>query len=166
MFENVRTAFRIVFDDKRYIILAIFCSVLMGIFYTFSSQMITFFLGSVYFDFNAIRLVTLLLLSGLFGIVISMEIYFIKISIFRAREAGVAIGGVVAGMFALTCCAPVLPSLLVLFGVSGTFLLSTTAFFGKYLIYISLISIGLLLISIYILSRSLTSVCKTGIKRK
>ncbi len=124
------------------------------------------FPDGIFFELSLIRIVTLINISILFGIVVAMQVYFVSISKFRTREAGVAAGGLLTGMFALTCCAPLLPTFLVLFGFSGTFLLSTTAFFGKYLIYFSLLSIGLLLVSIYILSRSLTVVCKTDIKRK
>ncbi|MBI4894888.1 MAG: hypothetical protein HY831_00170 [Candidatus Aenigmarchaeota archaeon] len=166
MFEKFKTSFQIVFEDKKYIAIAAFSAIVMAFVYLFASQTITFFPDGIFFEVNYIRLATLFVLSGLFGIVISMQAYFIRLSLFRAKEAGTTAAGLLTGMLAMTCCAPILPSILVLFGFSGAFLLSTTAFFGKYLIYFSLISISLLLFSIYILSRNLTALCKVNAKNK
>ncbi|MBI4895291.1 MAG: hypothetical protein HY831_02235 [Candidatus Aenigmarchaeota archaeon] len=160
MFSKIKTSFGIVFREKKYILFAGICAFLMSILYMFTSQIITIFSDGVFFELSLIRITTLLAISILFGIVLAMQVYFVRISSFRAKEAGVAAGGLLTGMFALTCCAPVLPTFLVLFGFSGTFLLSTTAFFGKYFLYFSFLSIGLLLISVIVLSRSLTDICK------
>ena len=166
MVNKIKTAFHIVFENKFYIFIAVVSAIVMALLYLFASQTITFFHDGIFFEFNLIRIITLATISTLFGIVIAMQVFFLRISTLRVKETGAAAGGMLTGMLAMSCCAPVLPSVLVLFGFSGTFLLSTTAFFGKYLLYFAALSTGLLLLSVVVLSRSLTSVCKVNVKKK
>lgn len=158
--RKIKEAFIIVFEKRFYVALAVFSSLLIGLLYLISSQIIAFFPDGIFFEFNLIKLTLLTGISALFGIVFSMQVFFLRLSKIRAKETGTAVGGVMTGFFTMSCCTPILPSLLAFFGVSGSFLISTTAFFGKYLYYFSALSFGLLLLSIFILSRSLTIVCK------
>jgi hypothetical protein len=160
MLKEMKRALRLVFKDKRYALLAAGASAAIAVLYLFAGQVIAFFPEGVYFEQNLSKLGSVAVLSALFGIVIAMQVYFLKQSAVRAKESGMAFGGTVSGLFAMSCCAPVLPSVFVLAGFSGTALLSMTAFFGKYFLQLVLLSAGLLIASVIMLSKNITGVCK------
>lgn len=170
MLQNVKTSMGIIFSEKRYRVIALISTFVMALLYIYASQIITFFPdGSVYFEFSPLRIFTIIVVSTLFGFVVPMQLYALKIAKSRAKESGAAFSGIITGMLGMSCCAPILPSLLVFFGFSGTFLLSLNMALQRYLIPLSLLSILLLILSISLLSKNITSICKinsTSLKRE
>lgn len=160
MIESIKKSVRIVFSYRRYKIIFLITALLMAFLYINAGQIITFFPDGVYFEFSPIRIFTIIAVSILFGLVLPMQLYSLKMASVRIKEGGITTSGVLTGMLGMSCCAPVLPSLLVLAGFSGTFLLSLNTLLQQYLLPLSLLSILLLLISVHLLSKNIAGVCK------
>jgi hypothetical protein len=106
------------------------------------------------------RLLALILLAALFGLLLPLEVAALG----RARAvAGVAGGtaSTVFGLLSMSCCAPlVIPALLSFVGFSGTTILDFNTTVSQYETPLTLVSIGLMLLSVVLVLRTLTAACK------
>lgn len=120
------------------------------------SSLLLNLLGSIQTNFTTLSAITVFLISILFGIQVSLLVYYIKRVRTGSKISGVGasgLGGLVSGMFGIGCAACgtfVLTSLLALFGVSG--LLAFLPFGGEEFGFIGL---GLLGYSIYMLIKKI-----------
>ena len=106
------------------------------------------------------QLLSISALAVLFGLLLPLELAALA----RARAASGALGGTAGTVFALlsvSCCAPFLiPALLSFLGFSGTALLSFNGAVRQFTMPLTLASIILLLLSIFLVVRTLTAACR------
>lgn len=157
---TIRQSIALVFSDKKNIVLGAFAALFFGTVFVFGTGMIQFFPQGPFIELNPIRIGTLVVLVLLSGLVVPMQWYALKQA--RSLKAGTAgIGGIFAGMATMSCCAPLLlPALLSFLGFSGTQLLFLNITVRQYILPLSLFSIGLLALSLYMASRSVAPLCR------
>jgi hypothetical protein len=106
------------------------------------------------------ELVSMLALSALFGVLVPLQVAAVA----KARAALGAVGGLTGTAMAIlgvSCCAPLmLPALLSFLGFSGTALLGFNASVRALSTPLTLASLGLMLVSIVLVSRTLAATCK------
>ena len=106
------------------------------------------------------RVAALLLLAALFGLLLPME----AAALGRARAASGAVGataGTVFGLLSISCCAPlVVPALLSFAGFSGTAILGFNTAISRLETPLTLVALGLMLLSLALVTRTLTAACK------
>lgn len=158
--STFRQSIILVFSERKNIILGLLASFFFGTVFVFGSGMIQFFPQGPFIELNPIRIGTLLALVLLSGLVVPMQWYALKQA--RNVKAGASgIGGIFAGMATMSCCAPLLlPALLSFLGFSGTQLLFLNMTVRQYVLPLSLFSIGLLALSLYMASRSVAPLCR------
>lgn len=166
MLKEINDVLKMVLSNRRYQVISLLSFLSIALLYINASQLITVFPDGVYFEFSPIRIFTIAAVSGLFSLVVPLQIYSIKIASLKAKQSGATFGGVLTGMLGMSCCAPVIPSLLILLGFSGTSLLSLNTSLQTYLIPLSFLSIILLMMSLLMLSKGLAKGCKININVK
>jgi hypothetical protein len=106
------------------------------------------------------EMATLVVLSVLFGVLVPLEVAALT----KARSvAGVAGGlaGTVTGILSVSCCAPFLiPTLLSFVGFSGTALVMFNLTVRDYLGPLAVLSVVLMALSVWLVARTITAVCK------
>jgi hypothetical protein len=106
------------------------------------------------------EMATLAILSVLFGMLVPLEVAAVT----KARSlVGVAGGlaGTLTGILSVSCCAPLLiPTLLSFVGFSGTALVTFNLVVRDYLGPLAVLSIVLMGLSIVLVARTITAVCK------
>ncbi|MBV9174893.1 MAG: hypothetical protein JOZ81_32930 [Chloroflexi bacterium] len=106
------------------------------------------------------EMATLAILSVLFGMLVPLEVAAMT----RARSlVGVAGGlaGTMTGILSVSCCAPLLiPTLLSFVGFSGTALVTFNLAVRDYLGPLAVLSVLLMVLSIVLVARTITAVCK------
>ena len=106
------------------------------------------------------EMATLAILSVLFGVLVPLEVAAIT----KARSVvGVAGGlaGTLTGILSVSCCAPLLiPTLLSFVGFSGTALVTFNLAVRDYLGPLAVLSVVLMALSIVLVARTITAVCK------
>jgi hypothetical protein len=111
------------------------------------------------------EMATLATLSLLFGVLVPLEVAALR----KARSAvGIAGGlaGTVTGILSVSCCAPLLiPTLLSFIGFSGTALVTFNIAVRDYLAPLAVLSIALMGVSILLVARTVTAVCKVPLAR-
>ncbi len=120
--RHVDTALRLVFRGHGYVVAAVVTTLIMGAFYAWAGQLVTFYLdGSVYVDPDPAHLAALAALALLTGLVLPVQVFAARRGAWGVRQAGTGVMGLVAGIGSLTCCSPLLiPAVLALVGFSGT----------------------------------------------
>jgi hypothetical protein len=108
---------------------------------------------------------TLAVLSVLFGMLVPLEVAALT----KARSVvGIAGGlaGTVTGILSVSCCAPLLiPTLLSFIGFSGTALVAFNITVRDYLAPLAVLSIALMAVSVVLVARTVTAVCKVAAPR-
>jgi hypothetical protein len=106
------------------------------------------------------EIATIAALSILFGILVPLEVAALT----KARSiVGVAGGlaGTVTGILSVSCCAPLLiPTLLSFVGFTGTALVTFNITVRDYLGPLAILSLVLMGVSIVLVARTVTAVCK------
>jgi hypothetical protein len=109
------------------------------------------------------EIATVAVLSVLFGVLVPLEVAAMT----KARGVvGVAGGlaGTVIGILSVSCCAPLLiPTLLSFVGFSGTVLVMFNVAVRDYLGPLAVLSVALMALSIILVSRTITAVCKVSL---
>ncbi len=147
--QQVPWALQIVYRERPYQAAAVLLGILAAAGFSWATQLVSYFPGSgLFWDITLLRLIQVLVLAGSLGLLVPMQIYVLRkgkrsgtsipgdLKTYEGREAsssrlrsfvpGFSGGlGSVLGIACLTCCAPLLlPALLVLFGASGSFILT------------------------------------------
>ena len=111
---------------------------------------------SVYTE-TAFNFLLVLILSILAGIVVSMNIFRVKLAK-KSKSVGASLTGTIIGASAGVCsCGPIGFSMITTFGTAGSI---TTAFLTNYEIPLRLISIGILVIMLITTLRAIPIECK------
>ncbi len=160
--STITQAIQIVFSEKRNIILGLITAIFFGAIFVFGSGMIIFFPEGPFVELLPIRIITLFFLIVLSGLVVPMQYFAIK----KAKqglksglkEGAASTGGLLTGIATMSCCTPLLlPAVLSFIGFSGTQLLFFNAEVRQYIIPLSLLSVGLLSASLFMVSRSIVA---------
>lgn len=160
-------AIKIVFCERRNILLGIASALFFGGVFLFGTGMITFFPTGPYIEFVPTRILTLAALTILSGITVPVQLYALKKARAGLKEGASGIGGLFAGMATMSCCAPLLlPAVLSFVGFSGTQLLFLNIAARQYALYLSLISIALLGMSLFMASRSMSATCRIDVPKE
>lgn len=160
-------AIKIVFSERRNILLGIASSLFFGGVFLFGTGMITFYPTGPYIEFIPTRIATLIALITLSGITVPVQLHAIKKAKAGLKEGASGAGGLLAGMATMSCCAPLLlPAVLSFVGFSGTQLLFLSVTVRQYALYLSIISIGLLVMSLFMASRSVCATCRIDIPKE
>ena len=158
---NIGKSLGLMFSSSRiYYAITGISGILIALFYLFVGQIIVFFPQGIYIEPSPLRLGTVGILSVLFGLVMSMTVYNLRLARLSARGGGAGFGGALTGMLTCGCCAPVLPGILVLFGFTGTSLLSINTALQIYILPLSIVRIAALYISIRMMARTITMRCE------
>lgn len=103
---------------------------------------------------------TIGLLAALFGLLVPLQIAALR----TARSAAGTVGGfagIVTGILSVSCCAPLLiPAMLSFAGFSGTSLIRFNATVSGLATPLTLVSIGLMLASVFLVSHTITAACR------
>lgn len=155
-------AIKIVFAERRYAVIGMLAALAFGAIFVFGSGMVLFFPQGPFIEVKPLRIITLLLLTALAGLVIPMQWFALKKARRVWKEGASGVGGLFAGMATMSCCAPLLlPAFLAFVGFSGMQLLYLNAAVRQYAVPLSLLSVGLLTISLFMVSRSIvTNTCR------
>ena len=155
----MQTSFRLVFTKYEYFILSIVISI--SLFFTLSIISEYIFLEpyvvfSVYTE-TLFHFLLILILSVLAGIVVSMNIFRVKLAK-KSKSVGASLTGTIIGASAGACsCGPIGFSVITTFGTAGSI---ATAFLTNYEIPLRLISIGILIIMLITTMRAIPDECK------
>lgn len=155
----MQNIFKLVFSNYTYIFIS--AIIFLVLFFPLSIISEHLFLEpyvifSIYSD-TAFNFSLILILSVIAGIVVSMNIFRIKL-IKKVKKIGTSITGTVVGASAGACsCGPIGFSVITTFGTSGSI---ASSFLTNYEIPLRLISIGILFLVLLTTMRSLSTECK------
>ena len=155
----MQNSFKLVFSNYTYIFIS--AIIFLGLFFPLSIISEYLFLEpyiifSVYSN-TAFNFSLILILSVIAGIVVSMNIFRVKL-IKKIRKIGTSITGTVVGASAGACsCGPIGFTVITTFGTSGSI---ASSFLTNYEIPLRLISIGILFLVLLTTMRSLSTECK------
>ena len=151
--------FRIVYSNPLYILTSI------GIFFLLFIPLISiseflyfepFLVFSIYLE-TIPSFVLIVILSCLSAVAVSLNIYRVKL-IKETKKLGTSILGTIFGASAGACsCGPIAFSLITTFGTAGSI---ASSFLTVYEIPIRLTSIGILILVIFVTTKSLSRECK------
>jgi hypothetical protein len=153
-------ALLIAFDRPRAYALAIIAALAMLLILIWNSGGLNYYPASGWaFYAPATEIAAMLALSGLFGLLVPLQVAALG----KARAASTATGGLVGSVFAIagvSCCAPLLlPALLSFVGFSGTALLGFNLALRDWSPVLTVASIMLMLTSIGLVARTITTEC-------
>ena len=118
-----------------------------------------FLVFSVYPE-TTLSFILIVILSCLSALAVSLNIYRVKL-IKKTKKLGTSIIGTIFGASAGACsCGPIAFSLITTFGTAGSI---ATSFVTTYEIPIRLLSIGILVIVIFVTIKSLSRECKVNL---
>lgn len=151
---------KLVFQDKKYLILSIsiFVGLLIGL--SIVSQFIFLDPHFVFYVpvYGILSFSLIVLVAALSGVVISMSIYRIRIMRTNVKNSGMGFFGSIIGAGAGACgCSSIGYTLVSVFGPAAS---TTTAFLTNYEIPLRLIAIGILTYTYYVTVKRLTVECK------
>ena len=153
-------SFSLVFSNFRYLVVAVVIFKAMLIPLSFVSEFL-FFEPFVIWYIAPDRILSFLLIlaiSTLSGIVISMNIYRVRLLTVKTRKIGGSLLGTLIGASAGACsCGPIGFTVITTFGTAGSV---ATSFLTDYEIPLRISSIVILLIVLYTTTRSLSIECK------
>jgi hypothetical protein len=149
------------FDGPRAAALAGACGIAMFGLLAWNSGGLTYYPSSGWELYTTpLELVSMLVLALLFGVLVPLQVAAVR----KARASVTAAGGLAGTAMAVlgvSCCAPLLlPALLSFVGFSGTALLGVNATVRAWSLPLTLVSVGLMLLSIVLVSRTLAASCK------
>jgi len=157
---------QLTFYNKRNIILGIIAAIFFGAIFILSSGMVTFFAEGPFIDFNPLRIVTFLALVILAMMVFPMQLFAIQKAKSGLKTSASGFGGLLTGIATMSCCTPLLlPAILSFIGFSGTQLLFFNSTIRQYVLPLSLASVGLLFISLLMVSKSIVAACRLDAKK-
>ena len=159
-------AISIVFYDKKNVFIGFLAAVFFGAVFVLSSGMITFFPEGPFIEPNLLRLTTLFALIILSGLVVPMQLFAIQKAKSGLKTSASGFGGILTGIATMSCCTPLLlPALLSFIGFSGTQLLFLNMTLRQYILPLSIFSVGLLTLSLFIVSQSVAAACRLDNRR-
>lgn len=151
-------ALRIVFSNKRYILLSVTIFVVLLVMlsivseYVFLQPVATFYVPNE----DVVGFVLVVIVTALSGLVVSMSIFRVKI--LHAKQLKSSFAGPIIGASAGVCsCGPTGFAIISTFGTIGS---TATAFLNNYEIPLRLIGVGILVYSYYVTSKGITAQCK------
>jgi len=151
-------ALRLVFSNKRYILLSV--TIFVGLLvilsivseYVFLQPIATFYVPNE----DVIGFVLIVIVSALSGLVVSMSIFRVKI--LREKQLKRSFAGPIIGASAGVCsCGPTGFAIISTFGTIGS---TATAFLNNYEIPLRLVGIGILAYTYFVISKGITAQCK------
>jgi hypothetical protein len=160
LLSQLRTALAIAFWPKYASAVAIVGSVAMLALLIWSGGFLVYY-PSAGWDFYASpqELVTVIVLSVLFGVLLTLQVAAVA----KARSAAATTGGIlgtVFGVLSMSCCAPLIaPALLSFVGFSGMTLLQVNITVHEWATPLTIGSIGFMLLAIVLVSRTITAAC-------
>jgi hypothetical protein len=161
--EQIKLAFVIAFDRPRAYVIAAVGSATMIALLVWSGGFLQYYPRTGWeFDASLSDRISVLIVAGLFGTLLPLEVAALG----RARAAAGAAGaggiiGPIFGIVSMSCCAPLLaPALLSFVGFSGTTLLNVNATLHELSTLLTFASVALLLLSILLVSHTITAACK------
>lgn len=161
MKNEVIQAINLVFSDKKNILIGLLSAVFFGTVFVLGTGMITFFPEGPFIEFQPLRIATLLALALLSGLVVPLQWFAIKKAKSSLKTSTGSFGGTLTGIATMSCCTPLLlPALLSFIGFSGTQLLFFNMTIRQYVLPLSLLSVGLLLVSLKMASHSVVAACR------
>ncbi len=161
----MREVLRLVFRDKKNIFIGLLSAAFFGTVFVLGAGVITFFPEGPFIDLNFLRLATLFALIILSGLVVPMQLFAIQKARSGLITSASGFGGLLTGIATMSCCTPLLlPAMLSFIGFSGTQLLFFNSTIRQYVIPLSLASVGLLFISLLMVSKSIVATCRLDIK--
>ena len=156
------SSFKIVYSKPSYILISIVIFILLFIPLISISEFLyfePFLVFSIYQD-TILSFTLIVILSSLSAVAVSLNIYRVKL-IKQTRKLGTSILGTIFGASAGACsCGPIAFSLITTFGTAGSI---ATSFVTTYEIPIRLISIGILVIVVFVTIKSLSRECKVNL---
>ena len=157
--SRVRLALAIAFDRPWAYAVAVLGAAGMALLIVWSSGLLASYPTGWELYATPEELATVGMVSVLFGVLVPLQVAALA----RARSAVGTVGGLagaLAGLLGVSCCAPFLiPALLSFVGFSGTALLGFNAAVRDLAAPLTLASIGLMLVSIGLVSRTITAAC-------
>ncbi len=155
-------ALREVFNRPAYTASAVAVALLSAALLAWSGQVVTVFPeGGIFVDAGALTIVGLGLTALLLGVTLPLHWYAWRRSRRAAAAGGIGALGAVFSVGSLSCCAPLLvPAMLSLLGFSGTSLLALNLRLHQLRPPLTLLAIGLLLVSLWIGLRNVTLSCR------
>ena len=155
----MKSSFRLVFTEYKYSILSTVISISLFLALSIISEYIflePYVVFSIYAE-TAFNFSLILILSILAGIVVSMNIFRVKLAK-KTKSVGASLTGTIIGASAGVCsCGPIGFSVITTFGTAGSI---ATAFLTNYEIPLRLISIGILVVVLISTMRSIAIECK------
>jgi hypothetical protein len=154
-------AARVVLAHRRYATVMVLAALAMAALLAWSSKLVSIFPnGGLYLEPNLRVGAAVLVLSALLGLLLPLQVYAWRRAAGSLRGQGIGALGALLGLGSMSCCAPVLlPSVLVLLGVSGTSLLSLNLWLHRWtLAFMALAGVGML-VSLSMTSRQVARLC-------
>src|SRR5712691_6075020 len=169
LLTQIRLAFIIAFDRPRAYLIASAGGLTMFALLVWSGGFLQYYPRTGWeFDASLSERLSLVIVAILFGALLPLEVT--ALSKARAAASVGSAGGIlgpVFGIVSMSCCAPLLaPALLSFVGFSGTTLLNVNATLHELSTLLTLVSIGLMLLSIVLVSRTVTAVCALPTPRR
>ncbi len=162
----IKQAMQLIFKNKKYFIL--FSIIALAIIFAYIFLLNAFHESFVLFgSFELgyiIELTGIIVLGVLFSISSTMYIYITKRMYINKNIKNPGIIGLLIGTISqLLCCTPIIPFILSFFGASTLLLFNLSGkiqgFFANTWIFFILLSIGLMIISIYAISNKIFNAC-------
>ena len=155
----MRNSFRLVFTKYEYFVISIIISFSLFFALSIISEYIflePYIIFSVYPE-TAFNFLLILILSILAGIVVSMNIFRVKL-VKKTRSVGAGLTGTIIGASAGACsCGPIGFSVITTFGAAGSI---ASAFLTNYETPLRLVSIGILIIVLITTMKAIPIECK------
>ena len=155
----MRSSFRIVYSKPSYILTSIGIFILLFLPLLSISEFLyfePFLVFSIYPD-TIFSFTLIVILSSLSAVAVSLNIYRVKL-IKETKKIGSSIIGTIIGASAGACsCGPIAFSVIATFGTAGSI---ASSFLTVYEIPIRLTSIGILILVIFVTTKSLSRECK------
>ncbi len=153
--NKIFNSFFIVFSKPVYIITGIIATFAIAVLYAFAGNVFTSVPGGVFWDFDPVKTIPLGILSILFGIVVSLNVYAFKNSSVTFKQGFSGFFSSFFGLTAFSCCASLLPALLSLLGFTGSNLILLNVFFRRYVVLFTIITGAMLIFSMKLVSKNI-----------
>lgn len=162
-FDQIRLAFAIAFASPGAYLIGLAGGLAMLALLVWSGGFVEYFPATGWDVYASPQeTVTVVILSGLFGVLLPLQVAAVA----KARSAASTTTGAlgtVFGVLSMSCCAPlILPALLSFVGFSGMTLLQVNVAVHEWATPLTLASIAFMLLAIGLVSRTLTAACSIG----
>jgi hypothetical protein len=158
--EQVRTAFAIAFWPRYAYLVCAAGALAMGALLVWSGGFLVQY-ATVGWEFDAspMESATIIVLSSLFGALLSLEVAAVA----KARSVAGSTGGILGtlfGVLSMSCCAPLIaPALLSFVGFSGMTVLQVNIAAHEWALPLTIGSIGFMVLAIVLVSKTITAAC-------